>query len=134
MLLVLHLLGKGALVGATVLNMAVWGAVIAYGMQMLSFILLRRKRPDMERPYVSSLGLPGAWVALVIAVITFIVLFLNADYRPAIWWCALWFLAGLAYFALYAAIAWCDRPRRSSLWRRQEGGNAPVGWSGIARS
>ena len=101
-LLVLHLFGKGALVGATVLNMAVWGAVIAYGMQMLSFILLRRKRPDMERPYVSSLGLPGAWVALVIAVITFIVLFLNADYRPAIWWCALWFLAGLAYFAFYA--------------------------------
>ncbi len=39
-LLVLHLAGKGALVGATVLNMAVLGAVIAYAMQMLSFILL----------------------------------------------------------------------------------------------
>jgi ethanolamine permease len=101
-LLVLHLLGKGALVGATVLNMAVWGAVIAYAMQMLSFILLRSRRPDMERPYVSTLGLPGAWVALVVAVLTFVVLFFNSDYRPAIWWCALWFLAGLVYFGAYA--------------------------------
>ncbi len=33
---------------------------------------------------------------------TFVVLFLNPDYRPAIWWCALWFLAGLIYFAAYA--------------------------------
>ena len=101
-LLVLHLLGKGALVGATVLNMAVFGAVIAYAMQALSFLLLRKRKPHIERPYVSTLGIPGAAVALVISVITFLVLFANADYRPAIWWCALWFLAGLAYFAFYA--------------------------------
>ena len=101
--------------------MAVWGAVIAYGMQMLSFILLRRKQPHIERPYVSSLGLPGAWVALVIAVITFIVLFLNADYRPAIWWCALWFLAGLAYFAFYARYRMVRSPEEEfALSRRHE--------------
>jgi ethanolamine permease len=101
-LLILHLLGQGALVGATVLNMAVFGAVIAYAMQALSFLLLRKRKPHIERPYVSTLGIPGAAVALVISVITFLVLFANPDYRPAIWWCALWFLAGLAYFALYA--------------------------------
>jgi ethanolamine permease len=101
-LLVLHLLGQGALVGATVLNMAVWGAVIAYFMQALSFLLLRKRKPTMERPYVSALGVPGAGVALAISALTFVVLFLNPDYRPAIWWCAMWFLAGLAYFAFHA--------------------------------
>ncbi len=100
-LLVLFVLGKGALVGATVLNMAVFGAVIAYIMQSLAFILLRRKKPDLPRPYRSVLGLPGAWAALVISAVTFLVLFANDTYRPAIWWCALWFLAGLAYFGLH---------------------------------
>ena len=66
-LLVLFLLGKGALVGATVLNMAVFGAVIAYIMQSLAFILLRKNRADLPRPYRSTLGLPGAWAALVIS-------------------------------------------------------------------
>ena len=100
-LLVLYVLGKGALVGATVLNMAVFGAVIAYIMQSLAFILLRRNKPDLPRPYRSVLGLPGAWAALVISAVTFLVLFANDTYRPAIWWCALWFLAGLAYFGLH---------------------------------
>ena len=101
-LLVLHVLGQGDLVGATVINMAVFGAVIAYFMQALAFIRLRQKRPDIKRPYVSPLGLPGAWATLVISAVTFVVLFLNDDYRPAVWWCAAWFLVGLAYFAVYA--------------------------------
>lgn len=101
-LLVLHLLGKGDLVGATVINMAVFGAVIAYFMQALAFIRLRQTRPDIKRPYVSPLGLPGAWATLLISAVTFVVLFLNDAYRPAVWWCAAWFLVGLVYFALYA--------------------------------
>ena len=113
-LLVLHLLGKGALVGATVLNMAVWGAVIAYFMQALSFLLLRKNRPGMERPYVSALGAPGAWAALLISGLTFVVLFLNPDYRPAIWWCAIWFLAGLAYFAFHARFRMVRSPEEES--------------------
>ena len=49
---------SGTNVGAALLTMAVFGAVISYFMQMLSFILLRRKLPDIERPYRSrwSLG------------------------------------------------------------------------------
>ena len=45
-------------VGAVLLNMAVFGAVIAYIMQMISFVRLRKILPDIERPYVSPLG-PG---------------------------------------------------------------------------
>lgn len=99
---VLFLMGKGDQIGATVLNMAVFGAVIAYVMQMAAFLLLRRNKPEMERPYVSALGVGGAWAALVISAITFVVLFANATYRPAVVWCAVWFVAGLAYFAVHA--------------------------------
>ena len=37
-------------VGAALLYMAVFGAVISYFMQCVSFVLLRRNLPDIERP------------------------------------------------------------------------------------
>ena len=40
-------------VGA-LLNMAVFAAVIAYVMQCLSFIMLRKRMPNIERPYGAS--------------------------------------------------------------------------------
>jgi len=48
----------GQIVGA-LLYMAVFGAVISYTMQCLSFILLRIKMPNIERPYRSLVGIPG---------------------------------------------------------------------------
>ena len=58
--------GQNSQVGAILLNMAVFGAVIAYILQMASFLLLRRNLPSMERPYVSPLGVVGAGVATAI--------------------------------------------------------------------
>jgi ethanolamine permease len=81
--------------------MAVFGAVIAYIMQMAAFVLLRRKLPNIERPYVSPLGNTGAIVAGVIAAVTLVCLFLNPDYRVGVYGCAVWFAAGLIYFAVY---------------------------------
>jgi ethanolamine permease len=92
---------KGA-VGAVLLNMAVFGAVIAYILQMASFIMLRLRFPKIERPYVSPLGIAGAAVAAVIAGVTLVTLFLNPDYSRSVSGAALWFIAGLAYFAFYA--------------------------------
>lgn len=89
-------------VGAVLLNMAVFGAMIAYALQMISFILLRRDLPDIERPYRSAVGLPGAWTALVIALVTLVFLFLNPTYRLGVWGCAAWYLVGLGYFAIHA--------------------------------
>jgi len=88
-------------VGAVLLNMAVFGAVIAYIMQMASFVLLRRRLPDIPRPYVSPLGEAGAIVAGIIAAVTLIFLFVNPAYRVGVYGCALWFGAGLVYFAVY---------------------------------
>ena len=92
----------GVPVGGVLLNMAVFGAMIAYALQMISFILLRRNLPDIERPYRSATGLPGAWIALVISLVTLVFLFLNPEYRLGVWGCAVWFAAGLLYFALHA--------------------------------
>ena len=57
----------GAQIVAALLNMAVFAAVISYILQMVSFVLLRQKLPNIERPYVSKLGVPGAVVAGVLA-------------------------------------------------------------------
>lgn len=89
-------------VGAVLLNMAVFGAVVAYIMQALAFMILRRRMPRLHRPYVSPLGMAGACTALLIAAITLISLFLNPDYRLGVYGCAVWFVAGLVYFAVYA--------------------------------
>ena len=93
-------LGKEAPVGAVLLNMAVFGAVIAYIMQMIAFVRLRKRFPSIERPYVSPLGNAGAVVAGLIALITLYVLFLNPDYRLGVYGCAVWYGAGLLYFWL----------------------------------
>ena len=87
-------------VGAVLLNMAVFGAMISYVMQSLAFILLRRNRPNIERPYRSPVGVPGAVVAIVIAVITFVFLFLNPSYRFGVIGVAIWYAAGIIYFAV----------------------------------
>ncbi len=88
-------------VGAVLLNMAVFGAVIAYIMQMISFVILRNKFPNIERPYVSPLGNAGAITAAIISTVTLIFLFLNPDYIVGVYGCAIWFAAGLIYFAVY---------------------------------
>ena len=87
-------------VGAALLTMAVFGAVISYFMQMVSFVLLRRDLPNIERPYRSPLGIGGAIVAAIIALVSMVSLFFNEDYRPGVVGTALWFAAGLLYFAI----------------------------------
>lgn len=89
-------------VGGVLLNMAVFGAMIAYALQMISFILLRKNLPDIDRPYRSATGLPGAWIALAIALVTLVFLFMNPEYRLGVWGCAVWYVLGLGYFALHA--------------------------------
>jgi ethanolamine permease len=100
--LAIHLAGQKSSVGAVLLNMAIFGAVIAYVLQMASFIRLRTLLPAMSRPYRSPLGVAGATVAIVIAGATLFMLFLNRDYRPGVMGAAIWFLLGIAYFTLYA--------------------------------
>jgi ethanolamine permease len=99
--LAIHLTPQGSPVGAVLLNMAVFGAVLAYMLQMISFLVLRSRFPHMDRPYRSRLGSAGAAVALLIAAVTLIVLFQNPDYNKGVIGAAVWFLLGLGYYAVY---------------------------------
>ena len=99
----IHALGQDHPVGAVLLNMAVFGAVIAYALQMLSYILLRIRLPNIERPYRSPLGIPGAVLALLIAVVTLVTLFVTDPvYRRVVIGAAIWYGLGLLWFAAYA--------------------------------
>jgi ethanolamine permease len=86
----------GQIVGA-LLYMAVFGAVISYAMQCLSFILLRRRLPNIARPYRSPVGRWGAGIAGVIALVS---LYSNADYRPGVYGTLIYFVLGIVYFAV----------------------------------
>ena len=105
-LIVLDLLanveGVGAVAGAIILNIAVWGAVVAYFMQMLAFIILRRKFPNAERPYKSPWGLPGAYIAAGIAALVFVGFLLNATFQPAIIAIAVVYVLIFIGFAVYS--------------------------------
>lgn len=90
----------GASFVAAVLNMAVFAAVISYMMQALSFILLRRRMPSIQRPYRSPWGIPGAIIAGGVALVSFIAIFLNDAYRPGIYGVAAYYLLGVLYFAI----------------------------------
>ncbi len=92
----LSLTGQGALL----LNMAVFGAAVSYVLMMVSHIVLRRREPDMPRPYRTPGGVVTTGFALVIAVLAVIATFL-VDHVAALC-CLLVFAAFMAYFGLYS--------------------------------
>ena len=92
----LSLTGQGALL----LNMAVFGAALSYVLMMVSHIVLRRREPDMARPYRTPGGIVTTGFALVIAVLAVIATFL-VD-RVAALCCLVVFAAFMAYFGLYS--------------------------------
>jgi ethanolamine permease len=90
-----------AIIGTTLLNMAVFGAMISYAMQGLSFIVLRSKLPNIVRPYRSPVGVPGALVTIVIALVTLYYQLKVPEYRVAVYATAAFYVLGILYFALY---------------------------------
>jgi ethanolamine permease len=89
-----------ASVSGALLNMAVFGAVISYTMQCVAFVLLRRNMPNINRPFKSPWGVPGAVVAGIISLVALVATFLNEAYRPGVYGVAIWFLLAIAYFGL----------------------------------
>jgi ethanolamine permease len=104
MMILWYLLGSekgGAIIGSTLLNMAVFGAMISYAMQGLSFIVLRKKMPNIIRPYRSPLGNFGAAVTIVIALVTLWYQLQDPVYQKAVFAVAIFYALGILYFALY---------------------------------
>ncbi|MFE5407623.1 amino acid permease [Microbacterium sp. NPDC056569] len=93
--------GSGSVAGAIVLNIAVWGAVLAYFLQMVSFIILRKKLPNVERPYRSPWGITGAVIAAAVALLIFVGFLLNPTFLPAIIAIAVVYVVLLVGFGLF---------------------------------
>ena len=86
--------------GATLLNMAVFGAALSYVLMMISHIVLRRREPDMPRPYRTPGGAATTSFALVIATLAVVATFL-VDTTAALV-CVGVFVAFLIYFLTYS--------------------------------
>jgi len=68
-------------------------------MQGLSFYILRRDFPNIDRPYRSPLGSAGGLVCMIIAIICLVAMFLNEAYRPGLYGAVVWYILGVLYFA-----------------------------------
>lgn len=89
---------SSVIIGGTLLNMAVFGAMCSYIAQGISFILLRKNHSDIKRPYTSPLGNLGAYITIVIAAVTVYYQLSDETYRAGVFGVAIWILIGAAYF------------------------------------
>ncbi len=86
--------------GAVLLNMAVFGAALSYVLMMVSHIVLRRREPDMPRPYRTPGGMVTTGFALVVASFAVVATFL-VDSVAAFWTLGV-FVLFMAYFGIYS--------------------------------
>ena len=83
-----------------ILFIAVFGAVISYVMQMISFVVLRSKFPNAKRPYKSPTGVTGAVIAGIIAFASFLGILLAPTFQLAVISFVIIFVIGVVLFAL----------------------------------
>ncbi|AKR58474.1 amino acid ABC transporter permease [Youhaiella tibetensis] len=87
------------IIGSVLLNMAVFGAMLSYIMQAISFILLRRNLPNIARPFRSPVGIPGAIVTIIIAAVTLFYQMQDPNFSKGVVWVIVWCVVGIIYFA-----------------------------------
>ncbi|KQT90861.1 ethanolamine transporter [Marmoricola sp. Leaf446] len=90
----------GADAGALLINIAVFGATVSYVLLNLSHIMLRRREPDLERPYRTPGGVVTTGVALVLSVVAVVATFFVDERAAGI--TAGVFVLALAYFWFYS--------------------------------
>jgi ethanolamine permease len=86
--------------GDRMIQIAVFGATVSYVLMNLSHIVLRRREPDLERPYRTPGGTVTTGVSLVLAVAALVAVFL-VDVTAALIVAGV-FVAFLAYFWFYS--------------------------------
>src|SRR5581483_2038916 len=91
----------GSFIGGVLLNMAVFGAMFSYLLQSLTFVQLRRRFPNIERPYRSPFGVPGALLTTTIAVVTIAFQLTDPVYRTGVIGVAVWYALAILYFAVH---------------------------------
>jgi ethanolamine permease len=111
----------GTFIGSVLLNMAVFGAMFSYLLQALTFLQLRRKFPNIERPYRSPFGLLGASLTVIIAVVTIYFQLTDPLYRTGIIGVAIWYALAILYFAAYGRKTLVFSPEEEFAVKHREG-------------
>lgn len=89
------------LMGGFIVSMLVFAGMVSYILQSLAFIRLRQQLPTLERPFRSPFGSFGAILVIAICVLTLVYQFYDPLYQKAALAALVWYLAGLAWFALF---------------------------------
>lgn len=111
----------GSFIGGVLLNMAVFGAMFSYLLQGLTFIRLRRAFPNIERPYRSPFGMPGAVLTVVIALVTIFFQLTDPLYQKGIIGVAIWYALAIIYFAAYGRKTLVYSPEEEFAVKQREG-------------
>jgi ethanolamine permease len=115
----------GSFIGGVLLNMAVFGAMFSYLLQGLTFIQLRRRFPNIERPYRSPVGVTGAALTVIIALVTIGFQLADPLYRTGVIGVAIWYALAILYFAAYGRKTLVLSPEEEFAVKHREGA-APV--------
>jgi ethanolamine permease len=111
----------GTFIGSVLLNMAVFGAMFSYLLQALTFLRLRRRFPHIERPYKSPVGVVGASLTAIIAVVTIYFQLTDPLYRTGIIGVAIWYVIAIVYFAAYGRKTLVFSPEEEFAVKHREG-------------
>ena len=69
---------------------------------MLTYIVWRKRSPNVARPYVSPLGMVGAWVGFIISIIALAATVALEDNRPGVVGTAIFVGAMFLYYFFYS--------------------------------
>ena len=108
-------------IGGVLLNMAVFGAMFSYLLQGLTFLQLRRRFPNIERPYASPFGVLGAALTVIIAVVTIYFQLTDPLYRTGVIGVAIWYMIAIVYFAAYGRNTLVFSPEEEFAVKHREG-------------
>ncbi|MDJ1132244.1 ethanolamine permease [Streptomyces iconiensis] len=86
--------------GARMLNIAVFGASVSYVLMSLSHLVLRRREPDLPRPYRTPGGVVTSSVAFVLACAAVVATFLVDPKAAGI--ALVLYVVAVAYFTFYS--------------------------------
>ena len=111
----------GSFIGGVLLNMAVFGAMFSYLLQGLTFIQLRRRFPNIERPYRSPFGVLGAALTVIIALVTIGFQLADPLYRTGVIGVAIWYALAIIYFAAYGRKTLVFSPEEEFAVKHREG-------------
>ncbi|HKA46762.1 MAG TPA: amino acid permease, partial [Methyloceanibacter sp.] len=112
----------GSFIGGVLLNMAVFGAMFSYLLQALTFIQLRRRFPSIERPYRSPVGVVGAALTVIIALVTIFFQLADPLYRAGVIGVAIWYALAILYFAAYGRKTLVLSPEEEFAVKHRGGG------------